>query len=197
MHKVTLRRQFLTERKTLTTGEVKRRSELIARHFFDFLTTNNLTDVPAIIHTFLPIQWQNEVDTWSIIHFLWSNYAHLNVAVPVIDDSDHTLRHYRLFPQTQLVENRWGIPEPITTDFQSLQPPDFDIVLVPLLAFDQHGQRVGYGGGFYDRFLAECRPNCQKVGLSLFIPIERIDDIELTDIPLDACITPERVYRFK
>ncbi|MDB5241886.1 MAG: 5-formyltetrahydrofolate cyclo-ligase, partial [Spirosoma sp.] len=50
--------------------------------------------------------------------------------------------------------------------------------------------------GYYDRFLAQCRPDCQKIGLSLFNPIDLIIDAEPTDIRLNACITPEQTYRF-
>lgn len=196
MTKAELRRQFLRERKALPTDEVKRRSELIAEGFFDLLDKSDLATGPATIHTFLPIQRQNEVDTWPIIRFLWMNYGHLNIAVPVTNPSKNALSHYRLFPETLLVENRWGIPEPVGTDLQPQQPADFDLVLVPLLAFDQQGQRIGYGGGFYDRFLSECRPDCLKIGLSLVEPIARINDIEQTDVRLDVCIASGQTYFF-
>ena len=70
------------------------------------------------------------------------------------------------------------------------------MVLVPLLGFDERGHRVGYGKGFYDRFLAECNPKIQKIGLSLFEPVAQIDDTSDFDIPLDACITPNRIWYF-
>lgn len=197
MNKSDLRQQFLQKRKALSPAEVNRRSELITAHFFEFLGRNKLANAPGTIHTFLPIQRQNEVDTWLIIHGLWESYYHLNVAVSVTDVSENILRHYSLFPQTMLIENRWGIPEPVSNDLHPQLPGDFDIVLVPLLAFDQQGQRIGYGGGYYDRFLAECRPDCIKVGLSLFEPIERIDNIELTDVRLNICITSQQIYVFK
>lgn len=196
MTKADLRRQFLRERKALPTDEVKRRSHLIAGRFFDFLDKSGLATGPATIHTFLPIERQNEVDTWPIIRFLWANYGHLTIAVPVTNTSNNTLLHYDLSPETPLVENRWCIPEPLLTNQQPQQPTDFDLVLVPLLAFDQQGQRIGYGGGFYDRFLSECRPDCLKVGLSLVEPVERVNDVEQTDVRLDVCITPKQTYFF-
>ncbi|MBD2754710.1 5-formyltetrahydrofolate cyclo-ligase [Spirosoma validum] len=196
MDKVTARQQFLAKRKTLSANDVKRRSELIARRFFDFLKKHGLADKSPTIHTFLPIKRQNEVDTWLIIRHIWSEYTNLRIIVPVTDISTNALRHYNLHPQTALVENRWGISEPVTDSQASVSPADFDIVLVPLLAFDEQGNRVGYGGGFYDRFLADCRPDCRKIGLSLFDPIKQIEDTEQTDVPLDICITPDRVWLF-
>ena len=196
MTKAELRRQFLRERKALSTDEVKQRSELITGRFFDFLDKNDFVTGPATIHTFLPIERQHEVDTWPIVRFLWANYGHLDIAVPVTDTSNNSLIHYNLFAETPLIENRWGIPEPVGTNLQPQQPINFDLVLVPLLAFDQQGQRIGYGGGFYDRFLAECRPDCLKIGLSLFGSVAQISDIEPTDVRLDGCATPDHFYIF-
>jgi len=71
-----------------------------------------------------------------------------------------------------------------------------DIALVPLLCFDLIGHRVGYGGGYYDKFLAACRPDCKKVGLSVFDPVESISDIEPHDVRLDFAITPDRLWKF-
>lgn len=93
----------------------------------------------------------------------------------------------------QLEKVRWDILEPI----RGTRTPSekIDLVVVPLLAFDLQGHRVGYGKGFYDRFLKECQPNCKKVGLSLFEPVEAIEYSE-NDIQLSLCITPSEIYRF-
>jgi 5-formyltetrahydrofolate cyclo-ligase len=196
MNKATLRQQFLAQRRALSAEEVSIHNQLITLQFFDFLKENTLASESGVIHTFLPIIRQNEVDTWPIIRRIWEDFSHIQVAVPVTNASAHTLSHYLLSPATPLIENRWGIPEPVSAGNQLLPSDVFSLVLIPLLAFDQQGHRVGYGGGFYDRFLSECRPDCLKIGLSLFGPIERIDDVEPTDIQLDACITPWQIYRF-
>ena len=87
-----------------------------------------------------------------------------------------------------------SIPEPRT----GVPTPDekIDMVIVPLLAFDEQGFRVGYGKGFYDRFLKRTRPECKKVGLSYFVAEKRIDDVDAHDVPLDQCVTPEGVMQF-
>ena len=71
-----------------------------------------------------------------------------------------------------------------------------EVVFIPLLTFDKTGQRVGYGKGFYDQFLAQCKPSTLKVGLSFFEPEIYIEDLLPTDIPLDYCITPNQTYHF-
>jgi 5-formyltetrahydrofolate cyclo-ligase len=55
---------------------------------------------------------------------------------------------------------------------------------------------VGYGKGFYDRFLSDCRPHCIKIGLSFFEPEIDIVDVLESDIKLDYCVTPESVFTF-
>jgi 5-formyltetrahydrofolate cyclo-ligase len=87
-----------------------------------------------------------------------------------------------------------GIPEPVQGEL--IPDEQIDLVFVPLLAFDKKGNRVGYGKGFYDRFLAQCRPNTQKMGLSFFCPIDEISDVDPWDVKLDSCICPDKIWTF-
>lgn len=94
----------------------------------------------------------------------------------------------------QLQKNTWGIEEPkhgVPTPTEKI-----DMVIVPLLCFDKLGNRVGYGKGYYDRFLSVCKPGVQKIGLSLFNEPAIIDDVNNTDIPMTSCITPNSVVIF-
>jgi 5-formyltetrahydrofolate cyclo-ligase len=70
------------------------------------------------------------------------------------------------------------------------------MVIVPLLAFDKQGNRLGYGKGFYDRFLSDCRPDVIKAGTSYFEPEERFEELDQYDVPLDLCITPNNIWKF-
>lgn len=105
-----------------------------------------------------------------------------------------SLKHYLLADNTVLRTNVFGVPEPI--DGIEIMETQLDIVFVPLLAFDFKGNRVGYGGGYYDRFLKKCRKDVIKIGLSFFEAIEEIKDANVNDIPLTYCVTPNRVYEF-
>ncbi|HSK11967.1 MAG TPA: 5-formyltetrahydrofolate cyclo-ligase, partial [Phnomibacter sp.] len=77
-----------------------------------------------------------------------------------------------------------------------LDPTDIDVILVPLLAFDEQGHRLGYGKGFYDRFLKDCRPDALKIGLSWFEAETALPEIGAHDVPLNYCVTPHRLYVF-
>lgn len=96
---------------------------------------------------------------------------------------------------TEFAISEWGIPEPV--EGMILEAASFDVILVPLVAFDKNGHRVGYGKGFYDRYLALCKPDCLKIGISLFEAVELIEDLENYDIPLDLAICPSKVYDFR
>jgi 5-formyltetrahydrofolate cyclo-ligase len=191
MLKVDIRRTFLARRRALSKAEVQRRSALISQHFFKSFPVTNW----RWLHVFLPIVKQHEPDTWLIIRRIWAEFPQVQLAVPVMQADGQTLHHYRLTSDTQLTTNHWGIPEPVGAE--EMPPTVFDAVLVPLLACDLTGHRVGYGKGFYDRFLAQCRPESQRIGLSLELPIAQIADVDSTDQPLTACITPEQVFRFR
>lgn len=144
------------------------------------------------IHIFLPILKKKEVDTWPIIHWLWEKKR--TVAVPEMDDFSHLLISRRLSPDTILKPNTWGVPQPV--DAEQIDDSTIDLVILPLLAFDTHGFRVGYGSGYYDRFLASLSTSTGKVGLSFFPPVQEITNTHSTDIRMDACITPDGIFTF-
>ncbi|NVO86385.1 5-formyltetrahydrofolate cyclo-ligase [Hymenobacter terrestris] len=192
MTKQELRREALARRRALPEAEVARRSVA--------LWPQLLAEFPVAawrgLHLFLPIARQHEPDTWPLIRQLWAEYPTLQLAVPVVQPDGRTLRHYALTPATALTPNRWHIPEPAANAPQVV-PNAFDAVLVPLLAFDETGHRVGYGKGFYDQFLAECQPNTLRIGVSLEPPAPRITDAWAGDVRLHACLTPERLWQFE
>jgi 5-formyltetrahydrofolate cyclo-ligase len=194
--KADLRRTALARRMALDAGEVARRSDKLRENLFRQFPVQEW----QWLHLFLPLEKRNEPDIWFFIRWVWGEELPLRLAVPVVQPDGVSLKHYELRPDTQLTQNRWGITEPVPDPITAPEvlPTVLDAVLVPLLAVDRSGQRVGYGGGFYDRFLAQCRPGTQFIGLNLLneAPVRRIADVLPTDIPLTACITPNQVWRF-
>lgn len=107
----------------------------------------------------------SEVDTWPLIHGL--RELGLEIALPRIVDGELEARSYR--PGDPLSEASFGALEP--TDGRALEPAAIDAVLTPGVAFDRSGRRVGYGGGFYDRFLLRTRPDAPRIALAFDLQI--------------------------
>ena len=184
-NKSTIRKEVLKQRTALSDDEFLALNQLLLAHFktLDFSGVNS-------IHVFLPIVKKREPDTLLLIDWLQQNYPHIHIVVSRSNFEDHSMSHH-LFNKEDLKENAYHIPEPQTT---TVFEGKIDMVLVPLLAFDQKGYRVGYGKGFYDRFLSGIETI--KVGISFFEPLEIISDVHLNDIKLDLCVTPKQIYRW-
>ena len=191
MKKAELRRLYLDKRRGLAAGEVAGVSSEISERFF------NEVDLAAVktLHTFIRIAKFNEFDTSMIYYRIWHERRGIATCAPLTDRETGELEARYFDDAAELSENEWGIREPTGTE--KADPREIDLVIVPLLCFDESGHRVGYGKGYYDRFLAHCRPDCLKLGVSLFPPVAAIDDIHDSDVPLDLCITPDRTYRFR
>ena len=114
------------------------------------------------------------------------------IIIPKINGLD--LNHY-LYESNMLIQkNNLGIPEPLNG--LKVKINLIEVVFVPLIIVDKLGNRVGYGKGYYDRFLNKVDKKIIKVGLSFFDIIEKIDDITDNDIRLNYCITPNKIIQF-
>jgi len=188
MTKQEIRNHYLTLRLSLPDSEYKKLSQNICDVFFESIDFTSI----QIIHVFLPIKSKKEPDTWLIIEKLRGEFPQIHISIPRLID-DTRLTNYYFESGDQLKENKWGVLEP---QFGKITPVDkIDLVIVPMIAADQNGNRVGYGKGYYDRFLNECRADCNNVGLSIFEPVERISNITSFDVKLDFIITPSRVIQ--
>lgn len=191
MNKNDLRKAALLQRQQYSKEDCQSMSARIAHHFFNN-TIFTLTGI-SYLHIFLPIENKNEVDTYPIFHRLLEQYPFIKIVLSRCDFNDCALSHFVFKKNTELKKNRYGIPEPVTGE--EIEALKMDMVLVPLLVVDRLGNRIGYGQGFYDRFLAACRPDCKKVGFSFEEPIDQIPS-ESFDIPMDFCVTPRGIYNF-
>lgn len=140
------------------------------------------------LHCFLAIEKFNEVDTRQIIHCVWKNHPQVHIAVPRVDFDTGEMESVLYTADSEVQHNRWLIQEPLEGEL--VEASAIDIVIVPLVCADKSGHRVGYGKGFYDRFLKQVRPECVKVGLSYFEPVDAIDDVHEGDVRLDFVVTP-------
>lgn len=187
MLKKTLRTKYKTLRNELSEIEIEEKSLAIANEILKLPIWNK-----TYFHVFLSIEEQKEVNTEFILHLLSGKDKEI-----VISKSDFVTRemtHFLLTDNTKIKKNEYNIPEPI--DGLEVPATKIDVVFVPLLAYDKKGNRVGYGKGFYDKFLSQCKPETIKIGLSFFEPEESILDLFESDILLDYCVTPNGIYRF-
>ena len=183
-----LRNQYKTLRSQLSEAKIEAQSLKIA---------NQLLQLPVwdktYFHIFLPMAAQKEVNTEFILHLLAGKDKEI-----ILSRSDFQTRdmaHFLLTDSTKIVQTSYGIPEPVAGI--EVSTAKIQVVFVPLLAYDQTGHRVGYGKGFYDKFLGACPPETLKIGLSFFAPEERISDVFQEDVRLDYCVTPDKIWDFK
>lgn len=146
-----------------------------------------------VVHLYLTRADSHELDTSYLLSALWKR--RIATCTSVTSFETMQLQTVALPPDAALQPNKWGIREPEVS--QPFDEGQITHVFVPLLACDAQGNRVGYGKGFYDKFLARLQPETLFVGLSLFPPLaESIGDIEAWDIPLHALIEPTGVHLF-
>ncbi len=189
MTKTELRNIYKEKRKQLSTKDIEMMTDLILINF-------QKIELPFLscVHTYIASQKLGEVETAHLIKFLQFKNPGLKISVPKIDVPTGDMHHFHFEDNIELVDNLFGITEP--TGGTKISADEIDLVLVPLLAFDKRGYRVGYGKGYYDKFFAECRKDVLKIGLSFFDAEEPIGDINQFDISLNYCVTPQRIYDF-
>ena len=191
MTKSELRKIYLARQRSLSAAERKEKSRLIAASLFGRFDLSRL----KFLHVFLPIEKNNEIKTAFIYERVWRDFPEITTVVPKVDFETMTLENRRFSFDTELIKNRWNILEPAASEIVEIER--LDAVLVPLLCFDERGLRAGYGKGFYDKFLSECRADCLKIGLSYFPPTAKISDAQTFDIRLNFCIAPHNIFKFK
>lgn len=187
MLKKDLRQKYKAKRQGLNEIEIEDLSLAIA---------NKVLTLPiwdkTYFHVFLPITEHKEVNTEYILHLLSGKDK--EIVISKSDFASRNMTHFLLTDNTKIKKNEYHIPEPI--DGLEVPTNKIDVVFVPLLAFDKTGHRAGYGKGFYDKFLLECKPETIKIGLSFFEAEERIADVYESDIKLDYCVSPNEVFEF-
>ncbi|KQC32048.1 5-formyltetrahydrofolate cyclo-ligase [Nonlabens sp. YIK11] len=186
--KRSLRKEYQDKRERLSEDNIHKLSLDIANNILklDIWSFKNF-------HLFLPIENKKEVQTEYIMQVLQGRDK--NIVLSRSDFKTMEMRHFLLTDQTVIRNNNYGIPEPEGDDFE-VDPKQLDVIFVPLLAVDHNGSRIGYGKGFYDRFLNQCRPNALKIGVSFFEPLDEEILANQTDVSIDQLVTPYSVITF-
>ena len=191
MTKSDLRKIYLAKQKNLSAFERNQNSLQIIERFFSGFDLSKAN----LLHCFLPIERTNEIDTKPLFQKIWREFPHIETLVPRVNFQTNEIENLKFTSDTKLVKNVWKISEPSHDEI--VETEKIDLVLVPLLCFNPKGFRVGYGKGFYDKFLKNCRADCLKIGLSYFESVAEIVDVREFDVRLDFCVTPKKIVNCK
>ena len=189
MLKKEARKLFKQKRAALSAAEKMKLDDLILIQFQKI----NLPFLSLVL-SYYPVDDKGEMNTFIITDYLRFKNPGLAIAYPKTDRTSNTMEAIVCEEGDEFEQNSYNILEPVSCE--AVDPLSIEMVLVPLLAFDKKGYRVGYGKGFYDIFLQQCSADCIKVGLSYFDPIDAIEDAAHFDVPLNLCITPQKAYVF-
>jgi 5-formyltetrahydrofolate cyclo-ligase len=190
MLKEEARKQYLQKRKNILANEKLILDDLLLIQFQKLF----LHDFSTVL-TFWPIEKFNEPNSLYITSYLRHFTNNLRIAYPKTNFNDNTMSAIMIDENTVYTTNEYGITEPKFGEL--LSPTLIDVVLVPLVICDKKGNRVGYGKGFYDRYLKQCSNDVAKIGIGYFEPINQLFDVNENDIKLDLYITPKAVYEFE
>lgn len=186
--KIETRKDVLKKRSALSPGQLAEKSASIAKNFLSMEECRLASTVMVYL------DFRNEVQTGLLVKDLMA--AGKRVVIPVTDIPNKKLTPSLLlhYPE-DLAPGAWGILEPKPECLRPLEPTDLDIVIVPGVAFDILGNRLGYGGGFYDRFLPLTRPGTVYIALAFELQIRPDVYPGEYDQPVHFVITEDRVIR--
>lgn len=186
--KVHLRKEVLALRNLLTKEEQKKKNEAIFRRLLSLPAWEEANLV------MIYVSFGSEVNTDYLIQKALAEGK--KVAVPYCLREERKLIASILYDYPgDLIPRTWGILEPRPEALRPIEPRLIDLCLVPGVAFDIYGNRLGYGAGYYDRFLPHLRPEAHKIALAFEIQI--VDTVFPTpqDVPVDLIITEARIIR--
>lgn len=139
------------------------------------------------IHSYVSINERREVETRELIKEML--FKGKKVVVPITDFENGMLTHIQLGSFDDLEPNKWGVLEP--SGGEQVSTDELELVIVPMVGADGRCNRIGYGEGFYDRFLKKV--SCPKIGLIFERNVVEEIPVEDFDIPLDKIVTGERI----
>ncbi len=187
MDKKTLRKVYLEKRKMLSEDEYQKRNTLLFKQLKLFFNEHSF----ANIHVYLPITDNKEVNTLPFIEYIWDYHPDINIITSISDLLQPEMQHYKIDRQIVIQPNKWGIPEPQNAALFPIE--DIDCVLTPMIIGSKTGHRIGYGKGYYDRFLDKCSAKAKFIGLSLAPLLDGDIYANEYDKPLHVMITPYEI----
>lgn len=178
-----LRKELLKRRSSIPEEEYLRKSAIICRQLAEMPEFKNAETV----HCYVSMNERREPDTLELINSLLVKMR--QVVVPVMNIENGTLKHVEFINFNQLKTNSWNVIEP--TGSIEIPVGELDVVIVPMVGGDMNKNRIGYGKGFYDRFLSQV--SCPKIGLLFETCLVDELPVEPFDVALDMLISEKRI----
>lgn len=179
MHKKILRQQYRDKRRNLTPQQHQRWSKQVCQQLIDSKLLNDKQHIACYL------AHDGEVNTQPLINWLWQQHKHCYL--PIIKPDSKTLSFALYQANNPMQNNQYGIAEP--ADSNLITAEDCDAIIAPLVAFDQHGKRLGMGGGYYDCTLASCNNKPLFIGLAFACQESETIQHEEHDVGLDIIVT--------
>lgn len=181
----TLKQEILHKRKYMDKDEIKKKSEKIRKNLV------SLPEFEKAKNILFYVSFESEVDTQELIKQLLEK-KRKKIIVPFVVKNNHILQLSELRNFNELESRTFGILEPKELYKREFNPEKLDLVIIPGLVFDKRGHRIGYGFGYYDRFLKTLKNNPKKIGLAYeFQIMDKIPE-KLHDVPIDIIVTEKQ-----
>ncbi|GLS83040.1 5-formyltetrahydrofolate cyclo-ligase [Paraferrimonas haliotis] len=183
-----LRNQMRQQRRQLSQLQQQQAADKAAQRLINYCHEQSIKSIA------LYLSFDGELSTKTAIQRLWQQ--HINVCVPVIHPfSKHHLVFIEYTPTSAMQLNKFGIEEPVLECHKIVPKNELDVIVTPLVAFDRQGNRLGMGGGFYDRLLAS---DDAPTAIGYAHDVQRLESLPVAswDMPLPCIITPSHTYRF-
>ena len=185
--KQNLKSEILEKRKTLSKEEIKEKSSKVKENLY------SLSEFKDSKNIMFYVSFNNEVDTQKLIKELLSNNK--TILVPFVQKNNPILQLSEIKDFNDLEPKTFGILEPKEDKIKKFGINDVDLVIVPGIVFDKSGHRIGYGYGYYDRFLKKLNKNVVKIGFAFeFQLVDKIPE-EQHDVPMDVVVTEKRILK--
>ena len=181
--KAIIRSRIAKQRDSLTEKEALEKSALIAEKALGLQELQNARNIACYL------SFRNEAETRPLMESLWSSGK--SVFVPVVSGKRNELQWAKMEANSILSKNRFGIPEPKTAEFAD--PQSIDAFIVPGIAFDESGNRLGWGKGYYDKFFAQHPTRGTKIGLAYDFQVLEEIPCDERDQKMDWVLTEKRV----
>lgn len=181
-----LRTKILYERDRLSKEKIEEKSKEIKEKLF------SLKEILDAKNIFIYINFGSEVITKEIINKLFTLGKRVLVPITLLKEKKLLISEIKNLDQ-ELEVNTFGILEPKDKYRKIVSPEEINLIIIPGIVFDKEGYRIGYGGGFYDRFLLEIRKNITCIGLAFELQVIESFPHDINDVPMHIIITEERI----